>query len=115
VWCSFDRESQFRLPQQAPIVLPSRVGSINGGALQAEFSGQPFSGVAMPSNYQAMLQEAPEDLRQHWQALEAFRAYLDGIEHQLAQEQQRRDLASLNQKPPVATRRRWWELLPGGR
>jgi hypothetical protein len=115
VWCSFDREAQFRLPQQAPIVLPSRAGLINGSGLQAEFSGLLPSTVAMPSNYQAMLEAAPEDLRQHWQALEAFRAYLDGIEHQLAQEQQRRDLARLNQKPPVATRRRWWEFLPGGR
>jgi hypothetical protein len=69
----------------------------------------------MPSNYQAMLEAAPEDLRQHWQALEAFRSYLDGIENQLAQEQQRRDLAKLKEKPSVAPRRRWWELLQGGR
>ena len=115
VWCSFDRKAQFRLPQQAPIVLPSRVGSFNGGALRAELSGQLPSDVAMLSNYQALLEEAPEDLRQHWQALESFRAYLDDIEQKLAQEQQRRDLASQNQKPSVAPRRRWWERLPGGR
>jgi hypothetical protein len=114
VWCSFDREAQFRLPQQAPIMLPSRVGSISGGGLQAGLSGVLPSTVA-PSSYQAILEAAPEDLRQHWQALEAFRAYLDGIEQQLAKEQQRPDLASHNQKPSVATRRRWWELLPGGR
>jgi hypothetical protein len=115
VWCSFDREAQFRLPQQSPIALPSRAGLINGSGLQAELSGLLPSTVAMPSNYQAMLQAAPEDLSQHWQALEAFRAYLEGIEHQLAQEQQRRDLASQNQKPSVAPWRRWWERLPGGR
>jgi len=115
VWCSFDREAQFRLPQQVPIVLPSHVGSVNGSALQAELSGPLPSDVAMPSNYQAMLEAAPEDLRQHWQALEAFRSYLDGIENQLAQEQQRRNLARLKEKPSVAPRRRWWELLQGGR
>ena len=116
VWCSFDREAQFRLPQQAPIVLPSRAGSISGGALQADLSGPLPSAVAMPRTYQTIVQAAPEDLRQHWQALEAFRAYLDGIENQLAQEQQRRDLASQqHQKPSVAHRRRWWERLPGVR
>jgi hypothetical protein len=36
VWCSFDREAQFRLPQQAQITLPFRAGSTSGGALQAE-------------------------------------------------------------------------------
>jgi len=115
VWFSFDREGQFRLPQQSPIVLPSREGSINVGALQAELSGPLPSELAIPSNYQPMHQAAPEDLRQHWQALEAFRSYLDSIENELAREQKRRDLAKLNQKPSVAPRRRWWKLLPGGR
>jgi hypothetical protein len=115
VWCSFDREAQFRLPQQVPIMLPSRVGSISGGGLQVDLSGLLPSTVAMPSNYNEMVEAAPEDLRKHWQALEAFRAYLDGIEQKLAKEQQRRHLASDNQKPSVAPRRRWWQLLPGGR
>jgi hypothetical protein len=115
VWFGFDREGQFRLPQQAPIVLPSRAASIRSGSVQVEFGGLLPSTVAMPSSYQPMLEAAPEDLREHWQALESFRAYLDGIEHQLAQMQQRRDLASLVKKPAVAPRRRWWGLMPGGR
>jgi len=115
VWCSFDREAEFRMPQQAPIVLPSRVGYISVGGQQAQLSGLHPSALAMPSSYQDMLQAAPEDLRQHWQALESFRVYLDGIEYQLAQEQQQRDLASQNQKPSGTPRRRWWRRLPGGR
>jgi hypothetical protein len=115
VWCSFDREAQFRLPQQAPIVLPSRVGSISVIGLQAELSALLPSTEAMTSRNHTMLQAVPEDLKEHWQALEAFRTYLDGIEHQLAQDQQRRELASQNQKPSAAPRRRWWERLPGGR
>lgn len=112
VWCSFDREGQFRLPQQAPIVLPSGAGS-SGGALLAEPGGPLPSAMAKPSSYQTMLEAAPEDLREHWQALEAFRLYLDGVEQQLAQEQQRRARASQNQAPSTA-RRPWWRL-PGAR
>jgi hypothetical protein len=67
--------------------------------------------MPMPSNYQAMLQAAPDDLQQHWQALEEFRTYLDSVEQQLAQEQQRRhDLANQNPKPSGAARRRRWRL-----
>jgi hypothetical protein len=110
VWCSFDREAQFRLPQQAPIVLPGRAAS-SSGLLQAEPSGPEPSAMPMPSNYQAMLQAAPDDLQQHWQALEEFRAYLDSVEQQLAQEQQRRhELANQNPKPSGAARRRRWRL-----
>jgi len=110
VWCSFDRETQFRLPQQAPIVLPSRAVA-SGGLLQPEPNGPEPSAMPMASNYQAMLQAAPEDLQQHWQALEEFRAYLDSVEQQLAQEQQRRhDLANQNPKPSGAARRRRWRL-----
>jgi hypothetical protein len=114
VWCSFDREAQFRLPQQATIVLPSRAGSTSGGALLTEHSGPLPSAMAKPSSYKAMLEAAPEDLRQHWQALEAFRSYLDGVEQQLAQEQQQRLLASRNKKQ-AASRHRWWPRLLGGR
>ena len=114
VWCSFDREAQFRMPQQATIVLHSRAGSTSGGALLTEHSGPLPSGMAKPSSYKAMLEAAPEDLRQHWQALEAFRSYLDGVEQQLAQEQQQRLLASRNKKQ-AASRHRWWPRLLGGR
>ena len=114
VWCSFDREAQFRLPQHATIVLHSRAGSTSGGALLTEHSGPLPSGMAKPSSYKAMLEAAPEDLRQHWQALEAFRSYLDGVEQQLAQEQQQRLLASRNKKQ-AASRHRWWPRLLGGR
>jgi|GEM_PF-1569690 len=116
VWCSFDREAQFRLPQQAPILLPSRAGSSGSSTLDAELREALPSNLAMPSSYQTMLEAAPEDLRQHWQALEAFRAYLDDVEQQLAQEQQRRALASQNPTPTSgADGRRWWQWLPGRR
>jgi hypothetical protein len=115
VWCSFDQQGQFRLPQEEKrMVLPSRAGSTSGGALLTEHSGPLPSAMAKPSSYKAMLEAAPEDLRQHWQALEAFRSYLDGVEQQLAQEQQQRLLASRNKKQ-AASRHRWWPRLLGGR
>lgn len=104
VWFSFDREAQFRLPQQDQIILPHRSGANSGGVLQA---------VAV-QGYQDILQEAPEDLLPHWHALESFRSHLDRLEQQLAQQQQMHALASKSQKPPTARRRRWaW--LPGGK
>lgn len=117
VWCSFDREAQFRLPQQAQIMLPDRAGSTSGGALQAEATQAeaplPLQRAVAVQGYQDMLEGAPEDLLPHWQALESFRSHLDRVEQQLAQQQQMHALASKSQKPPSARRRRWaW--LPGG-
>ncbi|MFM7640105.1 MAG: hypothetical protein ACKO45_00885 [Cyanobium sp.] len=107
VWLSFDRESQFRLPQLASIVLPGYSGTVGASSspllpLQAQ-AAQPF---------QAMVESAPEDLQEHWRNLEAFRSYLDSLEQQLAQ-QQARALSQANN--PAAPRRRWWSQLAGAR
>ncbi|MFM7547751.1 MAG: hypothetical protein ACKO8I_02540 [Cyanobacteriota bacterium] len=104
VWLSFDRESQYRLPQLGSIVLPNQ-SSAAVAASAATLRAQP----AQP--FQAMMQAAPEDLQEHWRALESFRAYLDSMERQLAQ-QQAQALASLTQKP-ASSRWRWWARLPG--
>lgn len=113
VWCSFDRDNQFRLPQQEPLVLPSRAVSTSGGGPQPELL-QPVQGVMAVTSYQTMLQEAPEDLRPHWQTLESFRAYLDNVEQQLAKAQQLQVPAlALKSQNPTSGRRRWWARLQG--
>lgn len=120
VWCSFDRDNQFRLPQQEPIMLPRRTASTSVGSGPQPEPLQPMQGVLAVNSYQTMLQEAPEDLRQHWQTLESFRSYLDNVEQQLAQaqaqaqahQQQVQALAVQSQTIPSG-RRRWWARLQG--
>jgi len=112
VWCSFDREGQFRLPQQAQTTLPNRAEPSSGGPLQAE-TPLPLQRAVEVDSYQKNLQEAPEDLLPHWQALESFRSYLDRVEQQLAHQHKMDAQASRSPKPP-SSRRRWWPWLPGG-
>jgi hypothetical protein len=59
---------------------------------------------------QEWLAAVPEDLRQHWQALEQFRLYLDKIEQDL----DARDNSQLLAKK-VFVLPGWWPRLLGGR
>jgi len=104
VWCSFDEQGHFRLPQEERVVLPA-VGSevmqsIQTNSLIEVENHQPI---------QEWLPGVPEDLRHHWQSLEHFRLYLDKIEQEL----DRRD-----KKPQPAEKKsmlpKWWPRLLGG-
>ena len=70
LWCSFDREGLFRLPQAEAVVVPVVAG------------GQQLIAAATPS-YREQIVNAPSGLQTHWQALEDFRAFLDGLEEEL--------------------------------
>jgi len=70
LWCSFDREGLFRLPQADAVVVPAVAG------------GQELVARTTPS-YRDQILQAPSDLQSHWQALEGFRSFLDGLEEEL--------------------------------
>jgi hypothetical protein len=115
VWCSFDQDGQFRLPQQERVVLPARLamGSEMVHAIQANAS------LTVSNNppTQEWLTQVPEDLGHHWQALEHFRLYLDMIEQEL----EARDNSQKLEPAPVPVKKpsnlpKWWpRLLRGGR
>jgi hypothetical protein len=113
VWCSFDREGQFRLPQQERVVLPARraVGSGVVHAIQANAS------LTVGNNppTQEWLTRVPEDLGHHWQALEQFRLYLDMIEQEL---EARENSQKLEPAPAPGKKSsnlpKWWPRLQRG-
>ena len=80
VWCSFDRDGLFRLPKEQDVVVPAL-------ASQEQL-------VPTAVSYSEDLQHAPNDLQGHWQALEEFRLFLDGLEQEL----NRRDVIRQEQK-----------------
>jgi hypothetical protein len=108
VWCSFDQQGRFRLPQEMMrLVLPAATG-LRGEVLQGVQTDASLKVV----NNQPMQEwhvDAPEDLRQHWQALEQFRLYLDKIEQ---------ELDARDNNPKLANRvfalPKWWTRLLGG-
>ena len=70
VWCSFDQDGLFRLPQEEGVVVPAMAGGqelVAGGT----------------TSYRDQILQAPSDLQSHWQALEDFRSFLDGLEEEL--------------------------------
>ncbi|MEY4808359.1 MAG: hypothetical protein RLZZ206_2748 [Cyanobacteriota bacterium] len=110
VWCSFDQQGLFRLPQHERVVLPA--GSAYRYATQANQTNSTLT-TANNQPMQEWLKEVPEDLRHHWQALEQFRHYLDKIEQEL----EARDI-NLQHAPAkkASTLPGWWpHLLGGGR
>jgi len=109
VWCSFDQQGLFRLPQHERVVLPA--GSAEGGGLmQAIRAGESITTANAPQT-QEWLSEVPEDLRHHWQALEHFRLYLDNVEQELEARDKSRQQAPA---PKVSVLPGWWRLLLGG-
>jgi len=108
VWCSFDQEGLFRLPQEEMRMVLPAAPSLGGAVLQAI----PNDGNLQVANKQPMQEwqrAAPEDLRQHWQALEHFRLYLDQMEQEL-------DARDNSQKPAkkMFALLSWWPRLLGG-
>jgi hypothetical protein len=110
VWCSFDPQGQFRLPQQERVVLPA-APAVGSGVVHAIQSNSSLT--ASPPPMQEWLSGVPEDLRQHWQALEHFRLYLDKVEQELEEQDNIRQKAAA---PKVSGLPGWWpHLLGGGR
>jgi hypothetical protein len=110
VWCSFDQQGQFRLPQEEKRVVLPAAPSLGGevvGAIQANANLQ----VVNNQPLQEWLPAVPEDLRQHWQALEQFRLYLDKIEQEL----DAREKSQLPAKTMFVLPSWWPRLLGGGR
>lgn len=107
VWCSFDHQGQFRLPQEQQVILPD-ASRFEGKVVHA---GQDNSSLKVVNNrpMQVFLPDVPEDLRHHWQALEHFRLYLDKIEQQL--DERDRSPKPANQ---LSASPKWWQRLLGG-
>jgi hypothetical protein len=83
LWVTYDPEGLLRLPQAMPVQLPSP---------QAAPSEEISSTVLLPPEpiQEVVPHGAPEDLSwprgataEHWQALDGFRRYLDGLEQEL--------------------------------
>jgi len=87
VWCSFDREDKYRLPQNQDVIVP-----IPPNAIPSE--PKIISNI---TSYKPQILMAPEDLRKHWQALEDFRHFLDDLENEL----DRREALPPIQKQPA--------------
>lgn len=80
VWFSFDQQGHFRLPQDHVVVLP---GSPTAMQVRAGAAAPEEITVYGPDTYQERIHGAPEDQRVHWEALEQFRLFLDGLEDEL--------------------------------
>ena len=109
VWCSFDQQGQFRLPQEEKRVVLPAAPSLGGEVVSAIQANASFE-VVNNQPMQEWLSAVPEDLRQHWQALEQFRLYLDKIEQEL-------DAPDNSQIPAkkMFVLPSWWPRLLGGR
>ncbi len=99
VWCSFDREDNYRLPQNQDVLIP---------IAKNEISDKPQI-ISNVSSYIPQIASAPEDLRKHWQALEDFRLFLDNLENEL----DRREALPQIQKQPTKLHA-WMKRLLGG-
>jgi hypothetical protein len=115
VWCSFDQEGQFRLPQEERVVLPARP-AVESGVVHAIEANASLTVGNNPAT-QEWPTRVPEDLGHHWQALEQFRLYLDMIEQEL----EARDNSQKLAPAPAPVKKssnlpKWWlRLLRGGR
>lgn len=112
VWCSFDQQGLFRLPQQEKVVMPAApaVGGVMVHAIQA--NGSTKTGPKPPMH--EWLTEMPEDLRHHWQALEHFRLYLDKIEQELEARDNSKRMTPMPAKKMFVLSGWWSRLLGGG-
>ena len=111
VWCSFDPQGRFRLPQQEKVVLPAET-AVKSEVVQASQTSASLTSGNMPP-MQELLSGVPDDLRHHWQALEQFRLYRYKSEQELEARDNRRVLAPA---PKVSGLPGWWpHLLGGGR
>lgn len=83
VWFTFDRAGKYRLAQNQKVVVPEKAVQPLAVATQVSYSDQGLS--------------APNELQQHWAALENFRVFLDGLEEELDRRDDIRKRASMQQ------------------
>ena len=83
IWFTFDHAGEWRLPQPTAIFVPA-MPSEN----QLTYQAHPSHEVVSSRGYQQQLQSAPLDLQDHWKALEEFRVFLDGLEHEISRRDQ---------------------------
>jgi hypothetical protein len=108
VWCTFDQQGLFRLPQEEKkLVLPASPNP-RSEVVQAIQSDTNLKAGNLQTNQEWPI-TVPEDLRQHWQALEKFRLYLDKIEQELDARDNRQLPAKKVFALPI-----WWPRLLGG-
>jgi hypothetical protein len=95
VGASFDEAGALRLPQPSPVRLPALDGE---AAVVSAVAPHP---VALPTVVEAPpgLAELPVEFQAHWQALEDFRALIDGLERQVQQAEQAAYSESLPPSP----------------
>ncbi|MFN9546343.1 MAG: hypothetical protein ACK6AD_04620 [Cyanobacteriota bacterium] len=101
VWATFDAEGVLRLPQVTPVVLPPQADTSTTALVrdgQQDFDPRPG---------QETLLSPRADHREHWQALDSFRRYLDGLEQELDRHDQ------IQTKPP-RQKGRWARFLGSG-
>ena len=79
LWCSFDQAGQWRVPQDQGLCAPAVVRGVREPLVQqhSELTSVPTTTFAV------QVSSAPEDLQEHWRALEDFRLFLDGLEQEL--------------------------------
>jgi len=107
VWFSFDEQGQFRVPQEKRVVLPPRP-TVGSEVVQAIPSDTNLKAGNLQTKEEWPI-TVPEDLRQHWQALEQFRLYLDKVEQELDAQENRPKLVK-----PGFVLPNWWPRLMGG-
>jgi hypothetical protein len=106
VWCSFDEQGQFRLPQLETVMLPA-APTLAGAGVSPVQTQAPLEVVPSTGRIGAFA-TVPEDLRPHWQALENFRVYLDTMERELDARDQQQQLRTKAGPWPS-----WWLRLIG--
>ena len=90
IWCSFDQSGQWRLPQEEELFVPAPV---EDGAVSFAYPHSEQT-VVSSTSYSSQVSTAPEELQEHWRALEDFRLFLDDLEQEL----NRRDHIKAQQK-----------------
>jgi len=70
IWCSFDKAGMYRLPQENEIVVPADSNRLE-------------TAITTTLDYSYKIEGSSTELQSHWQALEEFRVFLDGLEQEL--------------------------------
>ena len=79
IWCSFDRAGEWRVPQDQALFVPSGVRSVQATLVHKRSDDIEIAATT----YVAQVDSVPENLQEHWRALEDFRLFLDGLELEL--------------------------------
>ena len=108
VWCTFDQQGLFRLPQEGKKLVWPASPNPRSEVVQAIPSDTNLKAGNLQTKAEWPI-TVPEDLRQHWQALEQFRLYLDKVEQELDGRDNRPKSVKLGFVMP-----NWWPRLMGG-